>query len=122
MNIRVIKKLNNKNKLILINEYVKIYRVLFVCKSLFFSCLPIETTILKNLVSTALSLKTKYEQSFAKLKMNDEAFCILKKQLDDSISYKYLPNYLETNILEKIKNQLITAKNTHTAILSKVKK
>ena len=70
--------MKKKEKFELINKYIDIHRILFLCKQSFLTCNEQNDLIrLNNLCEEIIQLKEKIEKIF----VNDNAFLLLKTQL-----------------------------------------
>ena len=79
--------MRTKTKMILINNYVDIYKILFECKQGLIFGLDTQTiSTTKNLLEENLKLKNNYEELFKKLKIDDVSYLILKKDLEEATS------------------------------------
>lgn len=77
--------MKNKFKLSLINNYIAINRILYVCKGLLSENRNLtEIQQITTLISSTINLKISYEKTFDKYLKNDNAFLLLKKQLNDA--------------------------------------
>lgn len=107
-----------KTKLNLIDNYIAIYHVLLSCKTLLEES---KTATLGAILEiqkacdSALDLKNKYEKAFANLKMIDDSFLLLKKQLNDSskenLKMQPIPNLNDIcNHIKHIENDYLKLK------------
>lgn len=79
--------MRKKTKMLLINNYVDIYKLLYACNAQ-----KGEST--SKLCVEIKDLKEKYEKCFQKLKINDTSFLVLKKSLEEGlkvINPDYIP-------------------------------
>ena len=111
----------NKAKLNLIDNYIAIYRVLYNCKVLLVrnaEKATLESTKkaqnLQKLCDQTLDLKLKYEKAFEKLKMIDDSFLLLKKQLNDCKGY-IIPN-LQTCTMQEISDSIKIIENDYAKL------
>lgn len=110
--------MKNKFKLQLITEYVNIYRILLQCKSDLFNSKKTQKQL--QLIShKVISLKEKYESTFEKFKVNDNAFYDLKNQLENSLTTKHSVEIFDST--KSIFKKLQQIENTHNFVLSKTK-
>ena len=81
-------KIAKKQKLGLIDNYITIYRILYNCRKLIYSQNNSSDTLnkLQTLCDYTLDLKLKYEKAFQLLRMADNSFLLLKKQLNECMS------------------------------------
>lgn len=83
-------RIKHRKKLELLDNYVAIYRILFNCKQLLMYTPQnnqADIDKIQNLCDQTLDLKSKYEEAFQKLKMIDNAFILLKSQLNECKGY-----------------------------------
>ncbi len=114
--------MKNKFKLKLINEYVKLYRLLFLCKILVLEGINKQMDALYAYSKATLTLKSKYESTFLKFRIDDDAFNLLKKELDDSIKQTYNFAIINNQVaLSEIWETLIEIENTYNKVLAKTK-
>lgn len=108
-------RISRHKKLNLIDNYIAIYRVLYNCKSLLMSeeITKNKDNVLKiqKLCDQTLDLKSKYEGAFAKLKMIDPSFLLLKQQLNDCKGYT--SNDIELCSISEICDSLIIIENDY---------
>lgn len=112
--------MKNKFKLALIDEYIKIYKVLFLCKQLVLEGINKQMQTLFEYSKATLALKSKYESTFSKFGVDDQAFKLLKKELDSSINQTQdFPKSDNQVTLCEIWERLIEIEKKHNDILSK---
>ncbi len=96
--------MRTKTKMLLINNYVDIYKLLYACNAQ-----KGEST--SNLCVEIEKLKSKYERCFQKLKIDDTSFLVLQKSLEEGlrvVNPYYIPcefskmNQMKTKISETL--------------------
>lgn len=90
--------LRRKAKLNLIDNYISIYRILYNCKMLLCKARQHHNVqAIENLCDKTLDLKTKYENTFKKLRMYNSSFLCLKAELDSckDISQYFAPTPID---------------------------
>jgi hypothetical protein len=103
--------LNKELKLNLINDYIKIYKLYYKCKTTFCNQ---DYKYLNNTLARLDKLKKEYETIIYNNKLYDNSFILLKQQLENTLT-KPLPKQLPTenqNIFEDISTLEQTAFET----------
>lgn len=114
--------MKKKLRLELIDEYIKLYSVLFSCKKLVLEGLNKQMDALFEYSKFSICLKKKYEDTFSRFGVIDDAFYLLKKQLDNTILQVHNHTTITNEInLGEIWQKLIEIEKTHNNILNKLK-
>lgn len=100
--------MRKKLKMELINNYVEVYRMLFVCKFIINNGSEEEIKMAYDSSLEFTSLKEKYEKTFERLKINDTSFLVLKKGLEDGLCTIPNNNYkpLDISKIHEIKAKI----------------
>lgn len=113
--------MKNKFKLNLINNYIAINRILYVCKSLLNNNRNLtEIQQITMLISSTINLKISYEKTFDKYLKNDNSFLLLKKQLNDTMTTQGNHNNCNEKLSDML-NKLQVFELEHNNILLKTK-
>ncbi len=104
-----------KEKLKLLDNYIEISRILLKCKSMIIINLNIDTERLNNASNIAIKLRDLCLEKIKENGMYDDAFIILKKDIDNAVKnniYTYNLNNTQLDkiceTLDKIQSQLIS--------------
>ena len=96
--------MKRKEKMALIDNYIKIFQILYKCKiNLIFAKSKEEILLLDTICQKLLFLKKEHEDLLQKNKGYDNAFILLKKQLEDGLNNYKQPTTLpfSTTFLNK---------------------
>ena len=111
--------MKSKLKLELIDNYISLHRIIYVCNQRIFKAnTNIETLLVIH--NNANNLKSEFDTTFNSLKMNNNSLILLKSQLtsalENNITLKNIPS------ADKIINQLCAIKKEKEKILQKLTK
>lgn len=112
--------MKKKFKLALLDNYVAIYRLLLECKSLINQNLTEEDLIIINKIcNETIKLKKEHEKTFHDCNMIDNAFTLLKQQLDDSLEKNQMILFNKAK-LKNMLTQVSNLENIHKDICIKL--
>jgi len=95
MYIFMVKIMKRKVKLKLIDNYVDIHKILYKCKINYLFAKTEESLIFLETIITRLNrIKEEHENLFKSINMYDDAFILLKKDLEEGLKQTLIPNKL----------------------------
>ena len=93
-------------KLELLNNYIELGRILLKCKSILILHINIDAKALENTCKLAIKLQNDCLEKIKQCGMYDDAFEILKKDIDTAIQSNIYTHNLSHNTLEQMNNTL----------------
>lgn len=112
--------MKNKLKMKLLDEYIKLYQVLYICKQRIFLA-NISEKGLNELCEKANVLKKEFDKTFQILKMEDASLILFKEQLDRGVN-KQNEYYKFSNVpsTQKLLSNLNDIKKNKDKIFNKL--